>query len=100
MMSVLPWISIERNSYWSWSLSKISIKCHNEPDLFPSCKPTNIFMGIYDGQTYYLKTRVYIWTMICVVLMGYGIFPIFLSLKYGSFSLLMELPSGGIICCF
>ena len=74
MMLVWPQISIDRNSSWSWSLSTRPIQCHNEPDFIPSCKPTNLVIYIYYGQTYHLKTRVDIWTRIGVFLVDYGMF--------------------------
>ena len=80
-MSVWTWISLERNSSFSWSPSTRFIQCHNKPDLFPSCKPTNLVMDIYDGQTYHLKTRVDIWTSMGVVLVDYGMFSHIFILK-------------------
>ena len=74
MMSVWPQIYMEINNYWSCSMSTRSIQFHNEPDLFTYCKPTNIVMYIYYGQTYHLETRVDIWTSIGVVLVDYGMF--------------------------
>ena len=73
-MSVWSYISLEINSYWSWSLSTISIKCHNEPDLFPSCKPINLVKEYILRYNYHMKTQVYIWTSMGVVLVDYGMF--------------------------
>ena len=71
MMSVGPWISLERESSFRWSLSTISSQCHNNPVLVPLCKPPDPVKGFYDGQTYDLKTRVDIWTGMDVISMEY-----------------------------
>ena len=67
MMSMCPWISLNRESYWRWSLGKISIQCHNNPVLVPSLKSPDPANDIYDGQTYEMKKRVDIWTKMYVV---------------------------------
>ena len=73
-MSVGPWISLERESSFRWSLSTISSQCHNNPVLVPLCKPPDPVKGFYDGQTYDLKTRVDIWMRMDVVPVEYGNF--------------------------
>ena len=55
MMSMWPWISLERESCWIWSLRKISSQCHNNPILVPTHKPPDTVKDIYDGQTYELR---------------------------------------------
>ena len=72
IMSMWPWISIERESCWIWSLRKSSIQCHNNPVLVPPRKPTDPVKDLYDGQIYELKTRVDIWTRMDVVPAEYG----------------------------
>ena len=44
-----------------------SIQCYNNPVLVPPRKPPDHVKDIYDGQIYYLKTRVDIWTRMNVV---------------------------------
>ena len=55
MMSVWPWLFLESESSWSWSLRTSSIQCHSNPVLVPPCKPTDTVKDIYDGHTYDLK---------------------------------------------
>ena len=74
MMSVWSYISLDINIYLSWSLSTISIKCHNAINLFSSCKPTNLVNEYILRYTYQLKTRLDIWTSMGVVLVDYGMF--------------------------
>ena len=69
-----PWILIERESSWSWSLRKRYIQCHINPVLIPPRKPPDPAMYLYNGHTYDLETRVDIWTMIDVVPVEYGSF--------------------------
>ena len=71
MMSMWPWISLERESCWIWSLSTSSILCHNSPVLVLPRKPPDHVKDLYDSQTYDLKTRVYIWTRVDVVPVEY-----------------------------
>ena len=49
-----------------------SIQCHNKPVLVPPRKTPNSVKDIYDGQTYYMKTRVYVWTWMDVAPVEYG----------------------------
>ena len=74
IMSMWPWISLERESYLIWIPRKSSTQCHNKPVLVPPRKPPDPVKDLYDGQTYDLKTRVYIWTRVDVVLVEYGTF--------------------------
>ena len=74
MMSIWPWISLEMESCWIWSMRTSSIQCHNKPVLVPPHKPPDPVQGLYDGQTYDLKTRVDIWTRMEVVPVEYGTF--------------------------
>ena len=74
MMSMWPWISLERESCWIWSQRKNSSQCHNFPILVPPRKITNPVKDIYDGQTYDLETRLEIWTRMDVVPVEYGTF--------------------------
>ena len=74
MMSMWPWIFLERESRWILILRKIHSQCHNNPVLVPPCKPPNPVKDIYDGHTYDLKTRVNIWTRMDMVPVEYGTF--------------------------
>ena len=74
MMPMWPWILLERESYWRWSLRTSSSQCHNNPFLVPHRKPPDPVQDIYDGQIYDLKTRVDIWTRMDVVPVEYGTF--------------------------
>ena len=74
MMSMWPWILLEREIFWRWSLITSSSHCHNNPVLVPPCNPPDPVKDIYDGQTYDLKTRVDIWTRMYVVPVEYGTF--------------------------
>ena len=67
MMSMWPWIFIDKESFWRWSLRKSSIQCHNNPVLVTPRKLPDPEKDIYDGHTYYLKTRVGIWTRVDIV---------------------------------
>ena len=87
-MSVWPWISLERESYWRFSLSAISSQCHNNPVFVPPCKPPDPVKGIYDGQTYDLKTRVDIWMRMDVVPVDDGKFSQTLNLTVWLFNLI------------
>ena len=58
MMLVWPWILLERESSWIWSLRTSYNQCHNNPILVPPCKPLVPVKDLYDNQTYDLKTRV------------------------------------------
>ena len=73
-MSMWPWISLERESFWIWSPRTSSSQCHNNPVLVPPCKPPDPVKDLYDGQTYDPKTRVDIWTSKDVVPVEYGTF--------------------------
>ena len=81
MMSMWPWISLERDSCWRWILSTISRKCHNNPVLVPPRKPPDPVRYIYDSQKYDLKTRVDILTRMDVVPVEYGKFTQTFQLK-------------------
>ena len=72
MMSVWPWISLEKDIFWIWNLRKSYIQCHNNLVLVPPRKPPNRVKYIYSGQAYDLKTRVDIWTRMDVVAVDYG----------------------------
>ena len=74
MMSMWPWISLERESCYIWSLRTISIQCHNNPVFVPLCKPPDHVKDIYEVHTFDLKTRVGIWTKMDVVPVEYGKF--------------------------
>ena len=74
IFSMWPWISLERESCWKWSLRKSSIQCHNNPFLVPPRKPPDPVKDLYDGQIQNLKTRVDIWTRMDVVPVEYGKF--------------------------
>ena len=67
-------ISLKKESYWIWILSKSSSQCHNNPVLVPLCKPPDPMKDIYDGNTYDLKTRVDIWMRMDVVPVEYVTF--------------------------
>ena len=73
-MSTWPWILLERESSWRWSLNTSSSQCHNDLVLVPPCKPPDHVKNIYDGQIYDLKTRVDIWKRMDVVPVEYGTF--------------------------
>ena len=49
-----------------------SYKCCSKLILVTSHKPTDHMMDLYDGQTFYLKTRVDIWVSMDMVLVEYG----------------------------
>ena len=74
IMSMWPWISLERESCWGCILRTISSQCHNNPVFVPPRKPSDPVKDIYDGQTYDLKTRVDVWTRLDVVPVEYGAF--------------------------
>ena len=97
MMSMWPWISLERDSCWRWSLNTRSSQCHNDPVLFPPCKLPDPVKDIYNDQTYDLKTRVDVWTRMDVVPVEYGTFAQTFHLKMDFFSFLLGLPSNGIM---
>ena len=52
MMSVCPWISLNRDTSLSCNMNTIYIQCHSNPVLFPPCKP-----HLYDGKVYGLKKK-------------------------------------------
>ena len=74
MMSMWPWISLERESCWRWIMRTSYSQCQNNPVLFPPHKPPYSVKGIYYGQTYNQKTQVYIWTRMDIVPVEYGTF--------------------------
>ena len=74
IMSMWPCISLQMKSYWRCSLRTSSIQCHSDPVLVPPLKPAYNVKYFYDGQTYELKTRVYMWTIMDVVPVQYGTF--------------------------
>ena len=74
MMSMWPWIQIERESCCRWILRTSSSQCHNNPVMVPPHKPPDPVKDLYDGQTCDLKTRVDIWTRMYVVPVQYGTF--------------------------
>ena len=74
MMSICPWISLERENCRRWSLKTSYSQCHNNPVFVPPRKPPDPVKDIYDGQTHDLKTRVYIWTRMDVVPVEYETF--------------------------
>ena len=73
-MLVWPCITLETDSSWIWILRKSSSQCHNNPFIVPPHKPPNPVKGIYDGQTYDLKTRLGISTSMYVVPVEYVTF--------------------------
>ena len=74
MISVWPFLLLERESSWSWSLRKIHSQCHNNPVLVPLRKPPHPVKDLYDGHTYDLKIRVGTWTRMDMVPVEYGTF--------------------------
>ena len=74
MMSMWPWILLERESCWIWSLMTRSSQCHNNPVLVPPRRPPNHVKDRYGSHIYDLKTRVDVWTSMDVVLVEYGTF--------------------------
>ena len=74
MLSMWPWISLERESCWRWIRRTISSQCHNNPVLVTPRKPPDPVKNLYDGPNYDLKTRVNIWTRMEVVPVEYGTF--------------------------
>ena len=97
IMLIWPWISLERESYRRRILRTRSGQCHNNPVLVPPSKPPDPMKDLYDGQIYDLKTRVDILTRMDVVPVEYGTLSQKFHLNCGSFSLLLGLPSGGIM---
>ena len=87
-MSVWPWISLETDSSWRWSLRKSYSQCHNNQVLVPPRKPPDLVKGVYESQTYDLKTRVDIWTRMGVVPVEYGTFAQTFHLKMWFFQFL------------
>ena len=71
MVSMWPWISLERESCWIWILMISSSQCHNNPVLVPPRKPPDHVKDIYYGQTYDLKKRADIWTRMDLVPVEY-----------------------------
>ena len=55
-------------------MSTSSIQCNNNPVLVPHRKPPYPVKDIYDSQTYYVKTRLDIWTSMDIVPVEYGTF--------------------------
>ena len=74
MMSMWPWIQLQRQSFWIQSLRTSSRQCHNKPVLVLPRKPHDPVKDLYEGQTYDLKTRVDIWTRIYIIPVDYGTF--------------------------
>ena len=74
MMLMWPCISLDSVSCCRWNMRTSSSQCHNNPVMVPPCKPPDHMKGLYDGQTYHLKTRVYIWNRMDVVPVEYGTF--------------------------
>ena len=68
IMSVWPWISLERDSYWIWIMNTSYRKYHSNPVLVTPFKSTDTVIYIYDGQLQYLKKIVDKWTSIDVVM--------------------------------
>ena len=93
MMSMWPWILLQRESYCSWSLRKSSSQCHNNPVLIPPRKPPNHVKDLYDGHTYDLKTRVDIWTRMEVVPVEYVTFAQTFHLKMWFFQFITGIIS-------
>ena len=52
-----PWILLKRYICWRWSLRTSSLQFHNNPVLDPPRKPPDPVKYLYDGQTYYLKSK-------------------------------------------
>ena len=73
-MSMWPWISLERESFWRWNLMTSSSQCLSNLVLVPPRKAPDPVKDLYDGQIYNLKTRVDIWTRMDVVPVEYGTF--------------------------
>ena len=73
-MLVWTWLQIERESYCSCSMRKISKQCHINRVLVTPYKPPDPVKYLYDGQTYELKTRVDIWAGVDVVPVEYVTF--------------------------
>ena len=73
-MSMWPWISLVRDSYWIWGLRTSSRQCHNNPVFVPPRKPPDHMKDLYDSQTYDMKTRANIWKRMDVVPVKYGTF--------------------------
>ena len=74
MVSMWPWIFIDREICWIWNLRKSSSQCHNNPVLVPPIKLTDTVKYLYYSQTYDLKTRVDIWTRMDVITVEHGTF--------------------------
>ena len=74
IMLMWPWISLERENYFIWSLRKSSKQCHNSPVLVPTSKPPDPVKDFNVGHTYDLKTSMNVWTRIYAVPVEYGIF--------------------------
>ena len=49
MMSMWPWILLERETYWRWSPSTSYSQCHNNPVLVPPCEPPDTVKYLYAG---------------------------------------------------
>ena len=81
IMSVWPWVLLDRDSCWRWRLRTSSSQCHNNPVLVPLRKSPDPVKDLYAGQTYDLKTRVVIWTRM-------DMFPV----EYVTFSQTFHLP--------
>ena len=69
-----PWISLDREICWLWSLRTSSRQCHSNPVLVTPQKPPDTVKDLFDGQTYDLKTRLDIWTRIDAVPVNYETF--------------------------
>ena len=58
MLLVWTWIYIDRDSYWSWIIRKISQNSHSNLVLVLSHKPPNPFMNCDCGQTSVMEIRL------------------------------------------
>ena len=74
ILSIWPWVSLERESYFQWSPGENYSQCHSKQVLVNPCKTPDHVKDLYYGQTYDLKTRVDIWTSIDVVPVDHGTF--------------------------
>ena len=74
LMSVWPWILLERKSYCRWILSTSSIQCHVNTVLVPPLKPPDPVKYLYDSNTYDFKTRLDICTRMDVDTVEYVTF--------------------------
>ena len=70
-MSVCPWISLDRESSWSWFLRKNSNQFYIKPVLVYPNKAPDSLMDLQDIHTYDYKKRVGIWKRMNVVPVEY-----------------------------